>query len=209
MHLATDGRSLEERYITGQSLMYFASQPAGENYCGLSVGKVGQYTAVGFDALGSVTWEYPLPPGEYVQQLPRVQSIRLTSGDGTNDEPSRGWLVAAANGSLHWLSEQGELVDRFDCGDILTGVTMWSVDDSTRLFVATTENLSAWHVRRPPPAPKEETRSRGEASTAQPTESALESAAEESAPAKPATIEAEPAEPEESTKSGAAESTAT
>ena len=147
MHLGADGRSLEEIYLPGQSLMYFASQPDGEYHCGLAVGRVGQYTAVGFDSLHpssrSVAWEYALPPGEYVEQLQRVQSVRLPNGE-------EGWLIVAANGSLHWLSAAGELVARFDYGQIMTGVASPTVGEQTLLLVATVENLTAWQVNAPP-----------------------------------------------------------
>jgi len=136
--------------------MYFASQPNGETHCGLSIGKVGQYTAVGFDQSDSPTWKYSLPPGEYIEQLPRVQSVQLPSGEGSEGEgaKSTAWLIAAANGSLHWLNEEGELIDRFDYGEILTGVVVGSVGNQSLLFVSTAENLTAWQVTVPPQPPQ-------------------------------------------------------
>ena len=148
LQLGANGKAIQERYIEGQALMYFASQPSGKNHCGLAVGKVGQYTAVGFDALGSVAWEYPLPPGEYVWQLPRVQSIQMANAE-------RAWLIVAANGSLHWLSERGELIDRFDYGELLTGVATLALENQSLLFVATAKSLTAWQVDSPlVPKPK-------------------------------------------------------
>ena len=154
LQIGADGKAIQERYILGQSLMYFASDSTGENHCGLSIGKVGQYTAVGFDTLGAVAWEHPLPPGEYVEQVPRIQSISL-GGDNL-------WLIAAANGSLLCLSETGELIDQFDVGEILTGVAFGTSGEETLLFVATAKNLTAWQVnplpepQTPPPAKKEQ-----------------------------------------------------
>jgi len=142
MQLGIDGKPLQERYVTGQSLMYFAASLSGQNYCGLSIDRPGQYTAVGFDASGQVAWEYPLPPGEYLEQIPRVQSVRLPQGN-------LGWLIAAANGSLHWLSSAGKLIDRFDTGEILTGVAMYATDKQTKLLVSTAENLTVWQLSSP------------------------------------------------------------
>ncbi len=142
LQLGADGKVIQESYIEGQALMYFASQPAGENHCGLAVGKVGQYTAVGFDSLGIAAWEYKLPPGEYVSQLPRIQSVRMPGGDYA-------WLVVAANGSLHWLDATGKLIDRFDYGEILTGVAVGSLGDQPILYLATAKNLTAWQMSAP------------------------------------------------------------
>ncbi len=149
LQLGADGKAIRELYVEGQALQYFASQPNGENHCGLSVGKIGHYTSVGFDSSGLVTWEYPLPQGEYAEQLPRIQSVVMPNGE-------KAWLVVAADGSIHWLSVTGELIDRFDYGEILTGVVMQSLGDQALLFVATTENLSAWQIN-PPSQPATET----------------------------------------------------
>lgn len=193
LQLGADGKAIQERYIEGQALMHFvsqangASQPNGDDHCGLAIGKVGQYTAVGFDDKGAVAWEYPLPPGEYVEQLPRVLSVQLPDDD-------HAWLVVAANGSLHWLSKTGELIDRFDYGEILTGVTMGSFGGQALLLVSTAENLTAWQVSSPPapepPAPE-------------PVSEEPEPQAEETKEETPVADEPEPSQPEESSDSEA------
>lgn len=156
--LGADGKLLQELYVSGQALMYFASQPEdtppsdNSKHCGLAVGAAGQYTAVGFEDTGEPSWEYPLPVGEYVEPLPRLQSVRLPNGD-------QAWLVVAANGSLHWLSKTGELIAKFEYGDILTGVVMQTVGDQTMLLVSTAKQLTAWEVKSasaPPQLPTEE-----------------------------------------------------
>lgn len=178
LQLAADGKPIQERYIPGQALMYFASAPNSDNQCGLSVGQAGQYTAVGFNAANELLWEYPLPPGEYVEPLTRIQSVQLPEGTSA-------WLVIAANGSLHWLDDNGELIDRFDYGELLTGVSMNTLGDQTILFVSTPSHLTAWEVTSTPIA--------GEAD-----ESEVEEAA-----AKPveADDQAESAQPEQSAQS--------
>lgn len=143
LQLAADGKSIQERYIPGQALMYFASAPDSDNQCGLSVGQAGHYTAVGFNAKNELLWEYPLPPGEYAEPLSRIQSVQLPDGTSV-------WLVVAANGSLHWLDDDGKLVDRFDYGELLTGVSMNTLGDQTILFVSTPSHLTAWEVTSTP-----------------------------------------------------------
>lgn len=140
--LGTDGKPRAERYISGKALMYFASHWETEDHCGISVDKLGSYSAVGFDSANAVIWEYPLPAGNYVAQLPRILSVRLPDGEN-------GWMIVAANGSLHWLDIEGELFDTFDYGEILTGVAMHSSDDRTVLFCSTADNLTAWQLKLP------------------------------------------------------------
>ena len=139
MQFAADGNPIQERYVPRQSIVAFASDAYGEQHCGLSVGKAGQYTAVGFDASEELAWEYALPAGEYIEQVPRVQSVTMPDGN-------RAWLVVAANGSLHWLSQTGELLGRCDYGEVLTGVAMVNAGEQTLLFVSTANNLTAWKM---------------------------------------------------------------
>lgn len=141
--LSTEDKTVRELYVTGHSLMSVAlSESVDESKthsCGLAVQDVGQYTVVGFDAEGTVEWEYTLPTGEYVNQVPRIQAVQLSSDQ-------QAWLVVAADGSLHWLSLAGELIDQFQYGSALTGVAASYVDNIARLFVATNENLTAWKI---------------------------------------------------------------
>ncbi len=140
--MGATGKNIRERYVEGQALMYFASGPSEDRHCGLSLDKAGQYTAAGFNDLGQVAWEYPLPAGDYVEPLSRIHRVQLPGS-------TPAWLVVAANGSLHWLDDSGQLIDRFDYGEILTGVSMNTVGEQTLLFVSTAEQLTAWQVELP------------------------------------------------------------
>ena len=137
--LGPDGKLLRERYIPGQALMYFASQPEQESHCGLSVRGAGEYIAVGFNNSDELLWEYALPSGEYTQPTNRILPLDMSDG-------SPGWLIVAANGTLHWLDFNGELIDRFDVGAIVTGIAVQRVGEQTRLLVATAEGVTAWQV---------------------------------------------------------------
>ncbi|NOY29944.1 MAG: redoxin domain-containing protein [Planctomycetes bacterium] len=143
MQLSADGKPVKELYVTGHSLMAVAVAETGEEssarFCGLAVAEVGQYSVVGFDLEGSVQWQYELPQGEYTRQVPRIQPVRL-------GKEKSAWLVAAADGSLHWLSPTGELLDQFHYGEALTGVAMSYTDDAATLWIATDENLTAWEI---------------------------------------------------------------
>jgi len=144
MQLSADGKPVKELYVAGHSLMAVAvaETESSARFCGLAVAGVGQYSVVGFDLEGSVQWEYELPQGEYTRQVPRIQPARLT-------KENNAWLVAAANGSLHWLSPDGKRIDQFHYGEALTGVALSYADDSTTLWIATEKNLTAWKVESP------------------------------------------------------------
>lgn len=140
LQVSAEGRAVQELYVAGHSLMHFATQPSAESLCGLSVGKPGEYRVVGFDLVGKVAWEFELPVGEYLEQLPRLLSVELPDG-----EP--GWLAVSAGGSLHWLSLTGEQVARFDVGEVPTGVaTAWD-GGRNLLFLSTADGLSAWQLK--------------------------------------------------------------
>ncbi len=143
MKLTAEGKPIEELDISGRSLMYVGfdqgTKERPPNFCGLAIGQVGQYTAVGFDSSGEILWSYDLPRGEYVHQIPRIQSVRLS---GTNVR----WQIAAADGSIHWLTETGELVDQFKVGDTLTGIAISQNGKTTLLWVATNNHLTAWAI---------------------------------------------------------------
>ena len=120
--------------------MAVARNPKKDSHCGLAIKSSGWYSAVGFSEDGLKQWEYPLPPGEYATQAPRIQ--RADFPDGT-----LGWLLCAANGSLHWLDHEGHLVDRFDYDQLITGVAMGTVPDGTLLLISTDQHLTAWLVQ--------------------------------------------------------------
>ena len=138
--LTAEGKTSHELYIEDQALMAVARNPKKDSHCGLAIKSSGWYSAVGFSEDGLKQWEYPLPPGEYATQAPRIQ--RADFPDGT-----LGWLLCAANGSLHWLDHEGHLVDRFDYDQLITGVAMGTVPDGTLLLISTDQHLTAWLVQ--------------------------------------------------------------
>jgi len=143
MKLTSEGKPSEEFDVAGRSLMYIAADQAVDEsspqYCGLAVGRIGQYSAIGFDAAGKVLWNYDLPAGEYEHQFSRIQSVRFPGS------PIR-WQIAAADGSIHWLTGTGELVDQFKVGETLTGLTISQNDETTLIWVATNNQLTAWTI---------------------------------------------------------------
>jgi outer membrane lipoprotein-sorting protein len=138
--LSAKGRPLGELSVAGYALMHVSRHPDGKSCCGIAIRQLGQYNAVGFTSDGKLLWEYPLPPGEYAYQIPRIQSLELPGG-------GPGWLVTAANGTLHWLDTEGKLQERFDYGQLITGAAVRNGKNGMLLYVSTPEDLTAWSLQ--------------------------------------------------------------
>jgi thiol-disulfide isomerase/thioredoxin len=114
----------------------------GESECCALVaapGAGGAVEAVGLDADGEELWRYELPPGYLESPVDRIVAAQLAPGDG-------GWLLPAADGSIHLLNKNGQLVDRFNYGAKLTGLALAPIDGSPVLLVSTPANLTAWKL---------------------------------------------------------------
>ncbi|MEM9658592.1 MAG: hypothetical protein AAF961_09555, partial [Planctomycetota bacterium] len=144
--LTDDGKLAEEIWVGSEPLMYakVARFEAGDSLhcCGLAVSSVGRYRAVFFTPNGDVVAEYSLPKGEYGTAVERIQAVTLPGA-----RPA--WMIAAADGSLHWLDAEGAPIDRFAIGAEITGAAMTETGDAAILLVSTAEGLTAWRVEAP------------------------------------------------------------
>ena len=70
---------------------------------------------MGLGANGEDQWRYVLPRGIF-----RTPVEKLVSANLLGDE--RQWLIAGADGSIHFVSEDGTPIDHFHYGDALTGL---------------------------------------------------------------------------------------
>jgi hypothetical protein len=111
--------------------------------CGLAVEELGRYEVVGFAPDGQPTWRYKLPRGEYAHQVERIQHVFLPDGRAA-------WMVAAADGAIHWLSHSGQLIDKFQYGEALTGLSLTNAANFGILLVSTPEALTAWKLMSEP-----------------------------------------------------------
>ncbi|HEX6962129.1 MAG TPA: redoxin domain-containing protein [Lacipirellula sp.] len=135
------GKPLREIQVGIRSVMQLAvADVDGKLHrCGLTVEELGQYEIVGFAPDGQPQWHYKLPRGEYSHQVERIQHVMLPNG-------SPAWMVAAADGTVLWLDHDGQLVDRFQYGKALTGLSLTNAPDSGILLVSTPEQLTAWKL---------------------------------------------------------------
>jgi thiol-disulfide isomerase/thioredoxin len=147
--LDEQGKPRRVIHVGSSPLMYFAwnKTPDGNQeaaakdaaFCGLALEGVGHYQAVGFTRNGEVTWRFPLPAGEYVQQVDRIQSVELPGKKSA-------WMIAAADGTIYWLDNEGKLIDKFPYGRPLTGLSLTNTADAAILLVSIPNKLTAWKL---------------------------------------------------------------
>jgi hypothetical protein len=108
---------------------------------GMSGDLQGSLFAVGIDAQIKEQWSYPLPPAIHQLPIEAVASGTLLSG-------SRGdWVIAAADGSIHVVCNDGGFTDTWNYGEALSGIAATRLGDRPVLLVATPrDGVTAWQV---------------------------------------------------------------
>lgn len=102
-----------------------------KEYLALGTNSRRQRVAVGFDLNGKTLWTYSLPNDVYRQLIEPVSWGKLPLA------PDGAWAVVAPDGSIHFLSASGELLDRFRQEGTLTGFGLWS--DSQKYLAIITQ----------------------------------------------------------------------
>jgi len=110
-------------------------------FCALTGTKLGENIAVGVALDGKELWSYTLPEGVPAQPIEAVVPGRLKM-DGTGH-----WLIGGADGSIHVLSADGKLVDRFNYGTPLCGLATLEITGQPALVVSTPGGIEAWKVQ--------------------------------------------------------------
>ena len=59
------------------------------------------------------------------------------------------WWLAGPDGSIHVISEDGQLFDSFYYGASLSGIAAGKLGERAVLLVATEEGLAAWEIEAP------------------------------------------------------------
>jgi thiol-disulfide isomerase/thioredoxin len=94
---------------------------------------------IGLSRGGEVLWTTPLPAGLHEFPLEMVTSGPLLGGEHV-------WVIGAADGSIHIVSRDGELIDAFNYGEALAGIGVGTSGGLPALLVATASGVTAWHV---------------------------------------------------------------
>lgn len=117
------------------------SQGSQSRYLAIAGSEKGEAVAIGLDASLKWRWQYVLPAGGHQRPIEPIASGDLLPGrDGT-------WVIAGPDGSIHFISEDGELTDSFYYGECITGIAIGKIDGTPALLIATNEGLTAWRVK--------------------------------------------------------------
>jgi hypothetical protein len=94
---------------------------------------------VGVELDGKAKWTYPLPTG----QQPWLEQLLPGSlaGDAAH------WIIAAADGSLHFVAFDGAPIDRYNTGSAIAGFAMVMIDGQPHLILAHEGGVSAWKAQ--------------------------------------------------------------
>ncbi|MBC7852223.1 MAG: TlpA family protein disulfide reductase [Pirellulaceae bacterium] len=110
-------------------------------FLGIAGDEKGEAVAIGLDATLKWRWQYSLPAGGHQRPIEPVASGELLSARAGT------WVIAGPDGSIHLLSEDGELTDSFFYGACITGIAVCKMDGAPALLVATDEGVTAWRVK--------------------------------------------------------------
>lgn len=124
------------------ALMRTDDVPMGINaaiHCCFSLMTSGESQIVGKSRDWKAIWTHTLPGGAYQHQLDQAQSIELPSVGPT-------WVFAGADGSMHFVSVDGQFTDSFFVGSQIRGFAGMRIEDSSVLVLATDHGVAAVNV---------------------------------------------------------------
>jgi hypothetical protein len=137
------GAALPEWSIPGAMLETALAAELGrdgqKSICAIASNADGTPLAIGVGPHGEDQWRYVLPRGIF-----RTPVERLTAADLVADK--RHWLMAGADGSIHFVAGDGTPLDHFHYGSAATGLAGVRFGDERRLLVSTAKALEAWRV---------------------------------------------------------------
>lgn len=134
-----------------RAVPYLAVAPASSaekdaSICAITVDVYGNRVAAGLGFGGNVMWSYVLPTGEYKNKIDPFAFGKLDDGELGY------WALAAADGSVHWLREDGQNDDHFATGQMVTGVAVATIGEKRVLLLSSQQGVSAWALSPKPAA---------------------------------------------------------
>jgi hypothetical protein len=116
-------------------------------YLGLSNNAKRELFVVGLTDKLKESWNYPLPAGVHQRPIEPVASSQILLGHEGE------WWLSGPDGSVHTITEDGQLFDSFYYGSTINGLAAGKLGERAVLLVATDSGLTAWEVL-PAPASK-------------------------------------------------------
>jgi hypothetical protein len=83
-------------------------------------------------------WSYLLPAGIQPQPVEPIIAGKLGGGGQ--------WLLPGPDGSIHIVSADGKLLDKFNYGAALQGMATFEIGGRSVLVVSSPRGLEAWKV---------------------------------------------------------------
>lgn len=159
VQLDSAGKRLGEITVPGYSVGWLVADDLNGNgnseICTLAVGVTpeGRPTskaidAIGIDLEGHTLWRHSLVRGVHQEQIEPV-----VSGNVFPAGPKQ-WLIAAADGTISVLAADGQMIDSFAYGSVLSGIATALWDGTPILLVATPQAVEAWQIQSSPPQDK-------------------------------------------------------
>jgi len=109
-------------------------------WCGLAVPKLGESIALGFNLKGDELWNYTLPIGVQPQPIEPIVAGKITrQGPGQ-------WILPGPDGSINIFDVNGKLIDSFNYGAMLQGLTTAVIDGQPALIISSPNGLEAWKI---------------------------------------------------------------
>ena len=145
VEIAHDGQRLREIIVPGRTIAWLVCADLDgdgrSELCGLDPKDFGQVEAFAFNEEGEELWSYKLPKGMTEYPVEQITHGRLLPNQDTQQ-----WVFVGADGSLHIVDINGQLVDQFNVGELITGVAVARFSGKPALIVATPQRVLAWSV---------------------------------------------------------------
>jgi len=103
-------------------------------FLGLTYLPTGNLLSLGIDGRLREQWSYPLPPGLFTTQVQNARFARWSRGGAS-------WLLAGPDGSVHFVSPDGQKHDYFHHGEAIAGLAAFAAGDQSLLVIASASGL--------------------------------------------------------------------
>lgn len=141
------GKNGPPRAFDGQYVRWIAAADINgdgrREYCCIAAIRAGMETAIGLSSDLRELWRYELPLG--AQPNPALEMVAAGRVVGQHGQ----WVLAGADGSIHFLDGDGTPIDRFNYGAAISGLALAPLDAHPTLLVATDESVAAWRIEAP------------------------------------------------------------
>ncbi|MDO4570233.1 MAG: redoxin domain-containing protein [Planctomycetia bacterium] len=114
-----------------------------ESLAGIALAVGGKNKALGIDHSGNEIWSLNLPDGIYTRPIDKIFPVSLRQ----SEERSGEWLILGPDSSLHLVEINGILIDQFNYGKIITGISSARLGGRGALLISTPDDVRAVEIQ--------------------------------------------------------------